>query len=103
MLTGLAGVRGQVGLLSGGYSSCIEFIEAAPGLGTVLSGVDGWYRPSLRDLLGVQDGSSPDAAQNTTQPIIGFNFYSTNSYDPKIPKICKNKWILYFDYGRGIK
>lgn len=38
--TGLAGVRGQVGLLSGGYSSCVEFIEAAPGLGTVL-GVPG--------------------------------------------------------------
>lgn len=65
--TGLAGVRGHVGLLSGGYSSCIELSDAAPGDGAVLWGVAGWlwgYKPPLTsflDLPGVQVGSSPDA------------------------------------------
>jgi hypothetical protein len=66
-LTGLAGVRGQLGLFTSPYSSCIELRLAAPGDGTVLCGVGGWLwygppttDPSLRD-FGVQLGSSPDA------------------------------------------
>lgn len=69
-LTGLAGVRGQLGLFTSPYSSCIELRLAAPGDGTVLCGVGGWLwygppttDPSLRD-FGVQLGSSPDAESN---------------------------------------
>jgi hypothetical protein len=61
-------VRGQLGLFTSPYSSCIELRLAAPGDGTVLCGVGGWLwygppttDPSLRD-FGVQLGSSPDAA-----------------------------------------
>jgi len=60
-------VRGQLGLFTSPYSSCIELRLAAPGDGTVLCGVGGWLwygppttDPSLRD-FGVQLGSSPDA------------------------------------------
>jgi hypothetical protein len=42
ILTGLAGVRGQLGLFTSPYSSCIELRLAAPGEGTVLCGVGGW-------------------------------------------------------------
>ena len=69
ILTGLAGVRGQLGLFTSPYSSCMEFRLAAPGEGTVLCGVGGWLwyppeppttDPSLR-VFGVQLGSSPEA------------------------------------------
>ena len=60
-------MRGQLGLFTSPYSSCIELRLAAPGDGTVLCGVGGWLwygppttDPSLRD-FGVQLGSSPDA------------------------------------------
>lgn len=41
IITGLAGVRGQLGLLISYSSACIEFILAAPGDGAVLCGVVG--------------------------------------------------------------